>query len=402
MTGGRLDRLRVVVTRPREQAAPLVSALETLGADVVLVPTIRIDDPPDGGLALRAGLRALGADDWVVITSPNGAARVGRIVAETPLAAGVKVAVIGSGTKARAEAEGLTVDLVPDEAIAEGLAARFPARPSTGGRVLLARAEVARETLPLQLAFMGWNVDDVVAYRTVPVDIDEDAKSACRSADAVIFTSGSTVESLVTVVGLEGLPPTVFTIGPATAEVATHLGVGVDVVAAEHSIPGLVDAMQAHYANRPYVHAEDPASTDAQQCLQDYVAEVARRLDGAVDLEALPIPDADGVMPPNRRFLVARLDGRAVGCGGLDRMAPDTADIKHLWVSTDVRRRGIGRALLEHLIVEARRLECRWVRLDADPIFTEAVSLLRSAGFVDESDSDDEDDPQRRFTLDLD
>ena len=83
-------------------------------------------------------------------------------------------------------------------------------------------------------------------------------------------------------------------------------------------------------------------------------------------------------------------------------MAPDTADIKHLWVSTDVRRRGIGRALLEHLIVEARRLECRWVRLDADPIFTEAVSLLRSAGFVDESDSDDEDDPQRRFTLDLD
>ncbi len=251
MSGGPLDGVRVVVTRPHDQAASLIEALETLSAETVSVPTIRIEDPPDGGLALRAGLRSLGPDDWVVITSPNGATRVGAIVAEIPLALGVKVAAIGPATKARAEAEGLTVDLMPDEAIAEGLAARFPARPSTGGRVLLARAEVARETLPLQLAFMGWNVDDVVAYRTVHVDVNDDDKTACRSADAVAFTSGSTVQSLVAAVGVEGLPPTVFAIGPATAEVATALGVAVDVVAADHSIPGLVDAIRAHYADRP-------------------------------------------------------------------------------------------------------------------------------------------------------
>lgn len=402
MTEGLLHRLRVVVTRPREQAASLVGALEAHGAEAVSVPTIRIEDPPDGGLALRAGLRSLRADDWVVITSPNGATRVGAVIAESPLAPGVKVAVVGPGTKARAEAEGLTVDLMPDEAIAEGLAARFPARPSTGGRVVLARAEVARETLPLQLTLMGWNVDDVVAYRTVHVDVDDHDQGACASADAVAFTSGSTVESLVAAVGVEGLPPTVFAIGPATAEVADKLGVAVDVVAPEHTIPGLVDAIRAHYADRPYVHAEDAASPDAQWCLQQYYADIDERFEGGVDLDAILTSDVDEVSPPNGLFLVARLDGRAVGCGCLKRTAPGTVDIKRMWLSPDVRGRGLGRAVLERLVSEARRLGFRQVRLETNKALTEAISLYRSAGFVEVPAFNDEPHAHYWFALDLD
>lgn len=402
MTNGLLHRLRVVVPRPRDQAASLVEALEGHGAEAVAVPTIMIDDPPDGGLALRAGLRSLRADDWVVITSPNGATRVGAIVAESPLAPGVKVAVVGPGTKARAEAEGLAVDLMPDEAIAEGLAARFPARPASGGRVLLARAEVARETLPVQLTMMGWNVDDVVAYRTVPVEVDEAGKAACASADAVAFTSGSTVESLVAAVGIDGLPPTVVAIGPATAAVADRLGVAVDVVASEHTVPGLVDAIRAHYADRPYVHAEDAASDDAQWCLQQYYADIDERFDGGVDLDAILSSDVHEISPPNGLFLVARLDGRAVGCGCLKRTAPGTVDIKRMWLSPDVRGRGLGRALLDRLVAEARRLGYRQARLETNRALTEAISLYRSAGFVEVAAFNDEPHAHYWFALDLD
>ena len=92
---------------------------------------------------------------------------------------GVQVAVVGPGTKARAEHLGLPVDLVPEDAIAEGLLAAFPPRPINGGRVLLARAEVAREMLPVQLQMAGWQVDEIVTYRTVKVDVDE-ASCRCR------------------------------------------------------------------------------------------------------------------------------------------------------------------------------------------------------------------------------
>lgn len=243
---GSLAGVRVVVTRPRSQAASLIDALEAHGAIAVPVPVIEIVDPPDGGVALRAGLRALRTGDWVVVTSPNGAERVATAVDEVPLHAGVKVAVVGPGTKARAEHLGLRVDLMPDDAIAEGLLAAFPPRPVDGGRVLLARAEVAREMLPIQLQMAGWQVDEIVAYRTVKVAVDDAGRSAAADADAVVFTSGSTVEGLVREVGVDGLPPVVASIGPATTAVASDLGVEVDVEAAEHTIPGVVGALSEH------------------------------------------------------------------------------------------------------------------------------------------------------------
>ncbi len=247
---GPLAGVRVVVTRPRAQAASLVDSLESEGATAVSVPVITIEDPPDGGVALRAGLRALRPDDWVVVTSPNGAERVAAAVAEVPLPPGVKLAVVGPGTKARAEHLGLTVDLVPEDAIAEGLLAAFPPRPVEGGRVLLARAEVAREMLPIQLRMAGWQVDEIVAYRTVTVDVDDEGRAAAAGADAVVFTSGSTVEGLVRGAGVDALPPVVATIGPATSAVAEGLGVRVDVEAAVHTVPGVVAALAEHLAGQ--------------------------------------------------------------------------------------------------------------------------------------------------------
>lgn len=240
---GALVGRRIIVTRARAQAGSLIDELEATGAEAVPVPVIEIVDPVDGGVALKAGLGSLRPDDWVVITSPNGAARVAAAVAEVTLADGVNIAVVGPGTKVQAESLGLRVDLVPDDAIAEGLVAAFPPRPVDGGRVLLARAEVAREMLPHQLRMAGWQVDEVVAYRTRTVAIDDAARRMVAGADAVVFTSGSTVEGLVDGVGTEGLPPVVASIGPATTAVAARRGVCVDVEAADHTIPGVVAAL---------------------------------------------------------------------------------------------------------------------------------------------------------------
>jgi len=249
MTSGPLSGLRIVVTRPRPQAAVLVGELEAAGAVPVPVPVIAIDDPADGGAALRAALAGLAAGDWLVLTSPNGAERVGRVVADVPLAAGVNVAVVGPGTAAVAENLGLSVDLLPGRSIAEGLLEVFPAAPTGGGQVVLARAEVARDVLPVGLTRAGWTVDDVAAYRTVTVPVDDAGRSACRSADAVVFTSSSTVSHLVDAVGVDGLPSVVVSIGPATSATCAERGVEVTVEASTHTIPGIVTALQTCFSD---------------------------------------------------------------------------------------------------------------------------------------------------------
>ncbi len=250
MSAGPLSGLRVVVTRSRRQAATLLEALVSTGATPVPVPVIATDDPTDGGAALRVGLAELGLGDWLVITSANGAERVGTVLADRPLADGVRVAAIGPGTTGAAAVVGLSVDLVAKRSIAEGLLDVFPDPPVGGGRVMLARAEVARDVLPDGLAARGWSVDDIAAYRTVSVPVDEVARAACRGADAVAFTSSSTVVGLVEAVGVDGLPSLVVSIGPVTSATARELGIRVTVEAGVHTIAGLVDALVDHVISR--------------------------------------------------------------------------------------------------------------------------------------------------------
>jgi len=236
-----------VVARPRAQASALVDLLEAAGAVAVLVPVIEIVDPADGGVGLVRAVRSLARGDWLVVTSPNGAERASMAAGDGGLAAGVQVAAIGPGTRARAEASGLSVTLVPERSIAEGLLEIFPPPPPDGGRVLLARARHARPVLPEGLRSMGWPVDDIAAYQTIAVPVDASGAKACKGADVVAFTSSSTVSHLIAAVGVEGLPEAIASIGPATSQtIATH-GLNITVEAEAHTIAGLVEAMVAEF-----------------------------------------------------------------------------------------------------------------------------------------------------------
>jgi uroporphyrinogen III methyltransferase/synthase len=240
-----LEGLRIVVCRPPDQAAPLAERLTAESADVVFAPVIAVTDPADGGAELRGALVSLMAGDWLVLTSPNGAARAGAAL-DGELADGVKVAVVGPGTAERARAADLPVDLVPDRSVAEGLLEMFPAPSSSGGSIVLARAAVARDVLPTGLREMGWDVTDVAAYRTVTADLSAEQRRAAASSEVVIFTSSSTVDRLVAELGPEAIPPVVVSIGPATSATAADHGLDVTVEASVHSVPGLVDALVEH------------------------------------------------------------------------------------------------------------------------------------------------------------
>lgn len=233
----------VVVTRTPGQASRLTQRLTAQGATVVGLPTIQVVDPPDGGAALRSALDSLRPDDWLVLTSANGAERVLAAVGDVRDLAGVRLAVVGPGTAAVLADAGLRVDLVPARYVAEGLLAEFPDPPAGGGRVVLARAQVARDVLPDGLAERGWRVEVVDAYRTEPAPIGHDALERARHADAITFTSASSVRNFVAAAGPDALPPVVVTIGPITSAAAHELGVAVSAEAAEHTLDGLVAAL---------------------------------------------------------------------------------------------------------------------------------------------------------------
>lgn len=241
---------RIVVTRTRSQASELSARLRALGADAVEVPAIEVRGPSDGGVALAdaAAACAAGAYDWLVVTSPNGATRLLAALRDARDLGGTLVAAIGPGTARTLAAGNVVADLVPERFVAEGLAEVFPDAGPGGGRVLLARARVARDALPEALAARGWAVDVVEAYETVAVVPTDEQRALVAGADAVTFTSSSTVDSFVAAFGVEGVPPVVACIGPVTAATAIDHGLGVTVEAPVHTVAGLVEALAAHLA----------------------------------------------------------------------------------------------------------------------------------------------------------
>jgi uroporphyrinogen III methyltransferase / synthase len=240
---------RVVVTRSAGQSDDLVAALAHLGAEAVAVPVIEIVDPTDGGAGLAAAVCRLAEFDWVVVSSPNGARRLLDALRDARDLGGVAVAALGSATAAVLAQGNVVADLVPDRFVGEGLVAAFPAG---SGRVLVVRAEVAREVVPVGLAQLGWSVEVVAAYRTVAAVVGDERRQAVAGADAVCFTSSSTVEHFVAALGLEGVPPVVATIGPVTSDTARRLGLSVSVEAVEHTAAGLAAALADHLAaDRP-------------------------------------------------------------------------------------------------------------------------------------------------------
>ena len=231
---------RVVVTRARHQAPGLVERLRAVGAEPVEVPTIEIADADDGGEALRAASAQLRDHDWVCFTSPNAVARFLACLSDARAFGDVRVAAVGPGTAAALAAAGIVADLVPERSLAEGLVATFPHGP---GRVLLPQAAGARPVLADGLAAKGWTVTVVPAYRTVPATPPADLLASAAKADAIAFTSASTVTSYLAAAGAAAVPPVVACIGPVTAAQAEAEGLTVSVTATDHTLDGLVTAL---------------------------------------------------------------------------------------------------------------------------------------------------------------
>jgi len=238
----------IVVTRARAQASALVRRLRDLGAEPVELPAIEIGDPIDGGAALRLAVDHIATYDWLIFTSANGVERTFAAIADARALGTVKVAAIGPGTAEALARYRVVADVVPERFVAEALLDAFPGAPqgSPAGRVLLARAAVARDVLPDGLRARGWHVDVVEAYRTRRVEPTAAQRRAVAGADAITFTSSSTVDNFLATMGAAAVPPTVACIGPITASTARAHGLNVTVEAEVHTIDGLLDALVAH------------------------------------------------------------------------------------------------------------------------------------------------------------
>ncbi|CAN5384214.1 bifunctional uroporphyrinogen-III C-methyltransferase/uroporphyrinogen-III synthase [soil metagenome] len=251
---------RVVVPRTKDQAGPMVDKLATYGACAHVVPTISVE-PPRTPTQMDKAIRGLvtGRYEWVGFTSVNAVRAVREKFTALGLDArsfsGLKIAAVGGVTAAALQEWGLEPDLVPsDEQSARGLLEVWPPYDDLLdpiNRIFLPRADISTDTLIAGLVEMGWEVDDVTAYRTVrasppPREVRDAIKGG--AFDAVCFTSSSTVRNLIGIAGKPHPGTLVACIGPATARTAEEHGLTVDVVAPSASAESLVDALAEHAA----------------------------------------------------------------------------------------------------------------------------------------------------------
>lgn len=242
---------RVVVTRPSSQTMKIGRLLEEFGAKPVLVPTIAILPPTVHGPLDRA-LQDASKYEWIVFTSANGVRSVlGRCAVlgiDFSAWANIRLAAVGTSTAKTMEDAGLTVSAIPHAYRSD----RLPDAMGDveGGCVLLPRSDIADPRLPELLRSRGARVDAVSAYRTEYVEITADAKASLKEADAMTFTSPSSIRGLLKGLGSDDpgcIENTVVaTVGPVTSDAARALGVRVDVEATESTFRGLVEALD-HY-----------------------------------------------------------------------------------------------------------------------------------------------------------
>jgi len=250
---------RVLVTRTRQQASVLSRLLSQQGAEPIELPTLELV-PRDDPRRLGRALDALARDryQWVVFTSANGVdiffRRLREAGRDARAFAGARVCAIGPGTAAALAAHGLRADLVPEEFVAESVVEALRPHLRPGNRVLVPRAESARPELVEGLRSCGAEVAEVTLYHAaVPKEAPAEALEMLRrgAIDAVTFASSSAVRNLLKLLGGDTAPlkgPLIACIGPVTARTAREAGLEVGVEAKEHTIPGLVRALQDHFS----------------------------------------------------------------------------------------------------------------------------------------------------------
>ena len=248
---------RVVVTRTRQQASALSSQLAELGAEVLEIPTIRIEDPDDK-LALKEGLLGLGSYQWLIFTSPTGVDRFFeyflKAFDDIRDIGGCRIVAVGPVTAAKLQALHLKIDLMPEDYTAAGVAKAFQKSKDytiENENVALFRAQIANPELPRALENLGAIVDDIPVYKTVSET--EDVTGAVSmleesGADWITFTSSSTVENFDARFGIvqsleqHGMKP--ISIGPETSKTLRDLGVEPIIEASAHTILGVVNALR--------------------------------------------------------------------------------------------------------------------------------------------------------------
>lgn len=250
---------RVVVTRPREQAERLAELLEGYGAEVEVIPTIRLE-PPESWEPLDRALERLGEYAWLIFTSQNGVIafrdRLEATGADPRALAGPRIAAIGPETAETLRRFGLRVDLIPAEYRAEALVEALRSHLASGMRVLIPRAQEAREVLPERLRALGVSVTVVPAYRTVAARDGVDRLRALLEAGqvhVVTFTSSSTVRHFMALFPPGETPRllrrvALAAIGPVTAETVAEYGLAAAIVPREYTVPALAAAVAAHFA----------------------------------------------------------------------------------------------------------------------------------------------------------
>jgi uroporphyrinogen-III synthase len=251
----------VIVGRARAQASALSSQLRSHGAQVIEIPFIEIR-PPKSYRLLDAALRRLCDYDWLILTSVNGVTALFERLKKLGIAGGelqhLKIAAIGPATRKAIEDRGVQVTVMPKEYVAESVVTRLRARVK-GKRVLLVRAKVARDVIPVRLREAGARVDVREAYETVIpkssrkmlLGVLNDGK---RRPGVITFTSSSMAKNFLELIGpriaysgaLDGI--SLASIGPVTTATLRELSLPVDIRAKEFTIPGLVKAIVSRFS----------------------------------------------------------------------------------------------------------------------------------------------------------
>jgi len=249
---------RVVITRARSQASSFAEAVEALGGEALVFPTIEISDP-QSYQSLDDAIRQIGTYDWIIFTSVNGVksllGRLRHFGKDYRVLDGLKIAVIGPETAKAVASASLHVDIVPGEFCAEAILEKLDPGEMAGKRILMPRAAVARNVLPATLEEWGAIVDVAAAYQTVPAQSNANWLRELfleGKVDVITFTSSSTVTHFAALFEGERLGDllaraAVACIGPITRATVESVGIPVDIVPREYTILGLTQAVVDYF-----------------------------------------------------------------------------------------------------------------------------------------------------------
>jgi len=236
-----------IVTRQQQQGRDFCQKLQALGASVEAIPTIDFQ-PPDSLAAIQQALASLESWDWIIFTSPNGVKfffeYLQKFSVDHRRLSNARLACVGPKTSKALQNQGFYRDLEATSYVAEGLIESLRAhldKPPKTARILIPRAQEAREILPETLSQWGADVQVAAVYKTVAAPVSQESLSSITDHSRLLFSSASTVNNWVR--GTSRTDLGCFCIGPATESAARKAGFKILGVAAVHTLDGLIETI---------------------------------------------------------------------------------------------------------------------------------------------------------------